>query len=138
MKGIDGTVAVRLLFELAKALKSESGENPEYDRALVELCTDAAGLSMEGKADVARKLGINLHSHGESGPNIHCKECRAENFPTKADLLTYLRVEALLADKNLFQTDFDRNVLQVELENDGRERAWHDLGGLCRLLGAKE
>lgn len=46
------------LIELAGGLKSEHGENPEYDRALVELVTDALSLSMDYKDAVARLIGI--------------------------------------------------------------------------------
>ncbi len=35
------TVTVERLIKLATGLKSEHGENPEYDRALVELVTEA-------------------------------------------------------------------------------------------------
>ena len=53
------TVTVERLIKLARDLKSEHGENSEYDRALVELVTDAAGLPMNGgKEQVARLLGI--------------------------------------------------------------------------------
>jgi hypothetical protein len=52
-------ITVGRLIELAKGLKSEHGEANDYDRALAELVTDAAGLSMEeGKVLVAEKIGI--------------------------------------------------------------------------------
>ena len=48
------------LLECARFLSSEDGENPEYDRALVELCIDAVGWPMghEEKAEMAALLGI--------------------------------------------------------------------------------
>lgn len=46
------------LITLAIQLKSEHGENTEYDRALVELVTDAAGLSMEYKKQIAGLIGV--------------------------------------------------------------------------------
>jgi len=55
-------ITIELLFDLARGLRSEHGENPEYDRALVELCTDAAGESMEQKPEIAAQLGITLDS----------------------------------------------------------------------------
>ena len=53
-----GTVTVKDLIALAKGLKTEAGSNPEYDRALVELIVDAAGLSMEDRYVVAAAIGI--------------------------------------------------------------------------------
>jgi hypothetical protein len=40
-------ITLHQLVRLAAALRSEDGLNTEYDRALVELCVDAAGLSQE-------------------------------------------------------------------------------------------
>ncbi len=49
------------LFEYARGLRSDPGSpNREYDRALVELVTDAAGLPMDAKSVVAAALGIDL------------------------------------------------------------------------------
>jgi hypothetical protein len=49
------------LLNSAKSLKSEDGENPEYDRALVELIADVSGHPMEqSKPQVAALLGIKL------------------------------------------------------------------------------
>lgn len=45
------------LFESAKELKSE-GDNPEYDRALVELCGYMGGYTSDDFWLVARALGI--------------------------------------------------------------------------------
>jgi hypothetical protein len=56
----DDVVAVSELIKLARGLKSEEGENKEYDRALVELVTDAAGLSMDEKGKIAKKIGVKL------------------------------------------------------------------------------
>ena len=52
------TISIATLFALARILKSEYGENKEYDRALVELCTDAAGVSMEERDKIASELEI--------------------------------------------------------------------------------
>ena len=52
------TVTVSDLLELAMWLKSPDGENPEYDRALVELVTDAAGLSMDDKDVIGQAIGV--------------------------------------------------------------------------------
>jgi hypothetical protein len=60
------------LIELARGLKSEHGENPEYDRALVELCTDALGMSMDERHKVARMIGVKHAARaigGESKPH---------------------------------------------------------------------
>jgi hypothetical protein len=43
---------------VARTLRSEAGENPEYDRALVEMVTRLSGRSHDDDADVARLLGI--------------------------------------------------------------------------------
>jgi hypothetical protein len=40
-------ITLHQIIRLAAALRSEDGRNTEYDRALVELCIDAAGLSQE-------------------------------------------------------------------------------------------
>ena len=47
------TVTIGELIQFAGWLASEDGENGEYDRALAELITDAAGLDMISKDDVA-------------------------------------------------------------------------------------
>jgi hypothetical protein len=52
------TVRLGLLLQYARELKSEHGENEEYDRALVELCLDAAGLTQDDKPEMAAILGI--------------------------------------------------------------------------------
>lgn len=51
-------VTMKYLMKLAGGLTSEDGENREYNRALAELLTDAAGLSMDFKGEVARRAGI--------------------------------------------------------------------------------
>ena len=45
---------------IAKRLKSEDKENPEYDRALLEYLYDAYGL--RDKEDIADDLGLDLKS----------------------------------------------------------------------------
>lgn len=52
------TIRTADLVRLARDLRSEQGENKEYDRALVELVTDALGVSMEFKSEIATMLGI--------------------------------------------------------------------------------
>jgi len=49
------------LFETARQLKSDDGENPEYDRALVELCTYSTGNDESNLKENAQKLGINTN-----------------------------------------------------------------------------
>jgi len=56
---LDRKITIRSLLECAKALKSEDGENPEYDRALCELCGDAAGSTQEGYPEVAALLSVS-------------------------------------------------------------------------------
>ena len=46
----------------AKYLASESGENPEYDRALTELVCDTLGFHMDNKDEVAALIGIHPDS----------------------------------------------------------------------------
>lgn len=52
-------VSVGDLIALARGLKSDDGENPEYDRALVELISDAAYSAGddETRAEVMREIG---------------------------------------------------------------------------------
>jgi hypothetical protein len=52
------TVTIEELILHATFLRSEHGENPEYDRALVELVIDAAGVSMDMRPEFARLIGI--------------------------------------------------------------------------------
>ena len=46
------------LIKEAKDLKSEHGENPEYDRAMVELMTFATGGTTEDLRKTAAEIGI--------------------------------------------------------------------------------
>lgn len=46
------------LVRTASDLRSEHGENPEYDRALVELVNDLLGLSSDNRAETEQALGI--------------------------------------------------------------------------------
>jgi len=56
---LDRKITIRSLLECAKALKSEDGDANEYDRALCELCGDAAGSTQEGYPEVAALLGVS-------------------------------------------------------------------------------
>jgi hypothetical protein len=51
-------ISIGLLVRQARELKSDSGENPEYDRALVELVMRASGLTTDDREQVARDIGI--------------------------------------------------------------------------------
>ena len=51
-------IAVTELVQAAQELRSEDGENPEYDRALVELVSRASGNSDDSFPSVAHTLGI--------------------------------------------------------------------------------
>lgn len=57
---VDATreVSVKTLLDIAAGLVDEPGANPEYERALAELITEAAGLSMDFKYIVGRAFGI--------------------------------------------------------------------------------
>lgn len=50
------------LIRLAAGLRSEDGENPDYDRALVELCADAAGLTQNDYGRVRKMMDEVLAS----------------------------------------------------------------------------
>lgn len=54
------TVRLTNLVSLAKDLKSEEGENIEYDRALVELVNEAIGYTQEDLPRTAILLGISI------------------------------------------------------------------------------
>jgi hypothetical protein len=61
------------LLGLARKLLEHGEEslNPEYLRALVELCTDAAGLPMNGGKEIVQAfLTGNLHEAGEAFVHI--------------------------------------------------------------------
>jgi hypothetical protein len=47
---LDQTITLRELIQHAQYLKSEDGENGEYDRALLELVTDAAHIPQNDRA----------------------------------------------------------------------------------------
>lgn len=47
------------LVQIARDLKSENGENPEYDRALVELVASASGYGDEPHREVMRHLVLD-------------------------------------------------------------------------------
>ncbi len=47
------------LVTVAKMLKSDDGENKEYDRALVELTGNFLGKSNEELPGIARQIGID-------------------------------------------------------------------------------
>lgn len=58
-------ITIRELIDLARGLMGpkedrKDGGNPEYERALVELVTDAAGLPMDDKDLVAKEIGVDL------------------------------------------------------------------------------
>ena len=55
MKNTDATYLS--LVQTARSLKSESGENPEYDRALVELLSDVFYVD---RKQVAADVGVDL------------------------------------------------------------------------------
>jgi len=57
------SVGMKTLLQIATQLKSENNKNPEYDRALVEFLTEALGLTMDHKNDVAELLDIKLEVH---------------------------------------------------------------------------
>ena len=48
------------LIHNARSLKSEHGENPEYDRGLLELTADTLGYPEEGREVIAHRIGVNL------------------------------------------------------------------------------
>ena len=54
------SVSISSLLDIARGLKSEDNENSEYDRALVELVTEASGLPLAEKELMAKMLGIEL------------------------------------------------------------------------------
>lgn len=51
-------VSVADLIKLAHDLRDEDGDNVEYERALAELVCDAAGLSMDCKTAIAKRIGL--------------------------------------------------------------------------------
>lgn len=52
----DKTITIEHLLRIAAALLSEDGENAEYDRALAEVCTEAAGFTMDASDRIAFEL----------------------------------------------------------------------------------
>jgi hypothetical protein len=51
----------------AKELVSEDGENPEYDRAIVELMCDLLSIPTDHKVEVAALLGVRGESLAKIG-----------------------------------------------------------------------
>lgn len=66
MLAIRASITLAALVDLARGPKSEDGENPEYDRALAELVTDAAGLPMDERGAMAALLGIKPAGAGNT------------------------------------------------------------------------
>ena len=60
---LDQTVTIRELVQLAQFLKSEDGEGREYDRALLELVTDAAHIPQNDRTMVAKLIGVDDYIH---------------------------------------------------------------------------
>lgn len=52
------TISINTLIEYARQLASEHGENPEYDRALVELVSDCCGVGQDHYKTVADVLQV--------------------------------------------------------------------------------
>ena len=52
------TPEARRILKVARGLKSEDGENPEYDRALVEMTCDLLGIPMVDRREVEQLIGI--------------------------------------------------------------------------------
>lgn len=58
-RGAEKRNIMNYLIEIARGLRSEDGENPEYDRALVELICHAYGLESDSsRAHIAETIGI--------------------------------------------------------------------------------
>jgi hypothetical protein len=55
---LEQTITIRELIDLARGLKSEHGENAEYDRALLELVTDATHIAQTDRALIADLIGV--------------------------------------------------------------------------------
>ena len=54
------TITVTHVLDCAAGLRSEHGENPEYDRALVEMSMQLLGISEDepGRDTVKRLIGV--------------------------------------------------------------------------------
>jgi hypothetical protein len=52
------TVTIKTLIELARDLIEEDEPNEEYERALVELICNAAGVPMDVTGDIAVEIGV--------------------------------------------------------------------------------
>ncbi len=52
------TVPLVRVMDAARSLRSVHGENPEYDRALVEICLDLADLGLEYREAMEKHLGM--------------------------------------------------------------------------------
>ena len=55
-----GSITIKELIRLARGLIEPGSDcsNPEYERAMVELIVDAAGLPMDDRSLVARAIGV--------------------------------------------------------------------------------
>jgi hypothetical protein len=60
---LDQTITIRELIQLAQFLKSEDGEGGEYDRAHLELITDAAHIPQNDRTVVAKLIGVKDYIH---------------------------------------------------------------------------
>lgn len=55
-------VTIFQIVEVAKNLVSDEGENPEYDRAIIEMTRDLLGLTEFDREYVASLLGVKTLS----------------------------------------------------------------------------
>ena len=60
---LNKTITIRELIECAKFLKDEDGINDEYDRALLELVTDAARIPQNDRTIIAKLIGVDDYIH---------------------------------------------------------------------------
>lgn len=94
------------LIAYARGLRSEHGENHEYDRALVELCCDVGGIPMENRSIVEKRVFAGQTPVGvdsvETGCPVEFTFKQVEFVADKILAGAYVRVESMLPSNLLF------------------------------------
>lgn len=73
-------IKTEALIQCAINLRSDDGENKEYDRALCELVGDALGTTQEGYPAIASILGINKDVWNKSNAIAQQREQAQEDI----------------------------------------------------------
>lgn len=89
------------IVQAARWLRSESGENPEYDRALVNMVSDLLGFNQDDYARVAAALGIPANQQADDSAEIRQIRAQLRKLGDEAgcaDAARLRKIDELIAD----------------------------------------